>query len=143
MHHFRSFFYLTLIGMALIAGGNAQAAEKAAPAKALVRSVVQSQLDAFRKNDFKTAYGFAHTGVKEQFTQAQFEQMVRGGFPAMVIPGNVAFFEVQEDGANAEVQVTLTDEKGNNSGFRYLLEKDNGNWRIAAVIRIEIPEVLV
>ena len=143
MRHFRSIICLAIIGMWLGAGINAQAAEKEAPAKAEVRNVIQSQLEAFRKNDFKTAYSFAHSGVKGQFTQAQFEQMVRGGFSSMIMPGAVDFGEVHEDGLSAEIQVILIDKKGNRSGFQYLLEKDNGKWCISAVIPIELPKLLV
>jgi hypothetical protein len=143
MQYASSCFRLTIIGMWLVAGVNAHAAGKEAAAKDEVRTVIRSQLDAFRKNDFKTAYGFAHSGVKEQFTPLQFEQMVRGGFASMLEPGAMAFSEVQENEAGAEIQLILTDQKGNRSGFQYILEKESGKWRIAAVIPIELPALLV
>ncbi len=138
MYRVRLFFGMVLTGMWLTAGMTARAA-----AHDEVQNVVQLQLEAFRKNDFNTAYGFAHSGIKRQFTVPQFEQMVRGGFPAMLKPGAAEFAEVRKEGEIAEVQVILTDEKGSRIGFQYLLEKDNGSWRIVGVVPIEIPEVLV
>ena len=137
-----SFFSLTIIGVWLV-GTPAGAAEKDAAPNAAVRKVIQSQLDAFGKNDFKAAYGFAHSGVKGQFTQLQFEQMVRGNFAQMLKPKEVFIGGADGDGAGAEVQVILTDEKGKRSGFQYHLEKENGEWRISAVIPIELVEPLV
>ncbi len=138
-----SFFSLAVIGMWLVVGTPALAAEKDAAADAAVRKVIRSQLDAFGKNDFKTAYGFAHSGIKGQFTRLQFEQMVRGSFPQMLNPKDVFIGGTDGDEKGAEAQVILTDEKGNRSGFQYHLEKENGEWRITAVIPIELVEPLV
>ena len=121
-----------------MAGSSARAA-----AEEELRDVVSLQLEAFRKNDFQAAYGFAHSGIKEQFTPAQFEQMVRGGFPEMLQPGAVNFGEIRDDGVNAGLRVTLADENGKRSDFQYLLEKEGGKWRIVGVVPIEVPEVLV
>ena len=39
------------------------------------------QLEAFRQDDFTTAYTFASVSVRQMFDRAGFEQMVRGGYP--------------------------------------------------------------
>ncbi len=104
-----------------------------------IQKVIRQQVDAFRKNDFKTAYGFAHPGVKDQFTEAEFEQMVRGGFPIMLNPGEIVFGAMQEDGAKAGAQVLLRGENKETKAYQYLLEKVDGVWRISAVLPID-PE---
>ena len=43
--------------------------------------VVMQQLEAFRRDDFATAYTFASVNVRQMFDRAGFEQMVRGGYP--------------------------------------------------------------
>lgn len=78
---------MALVGILFAGVVSGQGVGKDGPAEADVRDVVQSQLDAFRNNDFKTAYGFAHSGIRRQFGEAQFEEMVRGGFPSMLLPG--------------------------------------------------------
>lgn len=103
-----------------------------------VMDVVTKQLDAFKDNDFKIAYSFAHSGIKEQFTLPVFEQMVRGHFPSMLKKGAVVFGELEKDEETASIQVTLTAKDGESSAYQYILEKDAGVWRISAVIPLEI-----
>jgi len=102
-----------------------------------INGVIQQQLEAFRKNDFKTAYGFAHSGIKGQFALPDFERMVRGGFPQMLQPGAVEFGEIRNEGGNAAVQATLTGEDGSRSAYLYLLEMEGGEWRITGVVPLE------
>lgn len=142
MEYASTFLRLAIVGMWFAVGINVHGAGKGIGANAEVRGVIQSQLEAFRKNDFKAAYGLAHPGVKGQFTPFDFEQMVRKGFPQMLKPGTVAFSDLHENEAGSEIQAIITDEKGRRSGFRYILIKDDGNWRIAAVVPIELPDVL-
>lgn len=135
MDRFFSAFILGLVVICL-GGAHAKAGEEDA-----VNGVIRQQLGAFRKNDFGNAYGFAVSGIREQFTQAEFEKMVRGNFAPMVKPGAVELGGTKVVEGNASVQLTLTAEDGTKSAYQYLLEKENGEWRIAAVIPIEIdPE---
>ena len=135
--------FLSLLGFVAIASwlGNvadAKAADDGPNPKEEIQKVIRQQLDAFRQDDFKTAYGFAHPGVKDQFTQAEFERMVRGGFPIMLNPGEIVFGAMQEDAAKAAAQVLLRGENEETTAYQYLLEKEGGNWRITAVIPIEL-----
>ncbi len=100
--------------------------------------VAAQQLDAFRKNNFAAAYDFAHSGIKAQFTQAEFEKMVRAGFGAMLKPGEAKFGRELIDGDGGSVDLTLSGKDGEVSAYRYLLEKENGVWRITAVVPIEV-----
>src|SRR5688572_6717842 len=43
--------------------------------------VVMQQLEAFRRDDFDAAFGFASAEIHERFDRARFEAMVRGGYP--------------------------------------------------------------
>lgn len=126
-----------IISTFLLSGSDAQAQDKADPLKA----VVELQLEAFRKNDFAGAYGFAHSGVQQQFPQAEFEKMVRGGFGAMLKPGVTGFGKSLVNGEVGTVEVTLAGEDGEVSAYKYFLEKEKGAWRITAVLPIEVkPE---
>lgn len=102
-----------------------------------VNGVIRQQLEAFRKNDFEAAYGFAFSGIREQLTRAEFEAMVRVGFAAMVKPGLVEFGGTEVVEGNAMVRLQLTAEDGTTSAYQYSLEKEKGGWRIAGVIPIE------
>lgn len=131
----KGFFPACFLGIVAfwLGGTNAKAGEEDA-----VNRVIQQQLEAFRKNDFGTAYGFALSGIRKQFTQAEFEKMVRGNFAPMVKPGVVEFGGTKIAEGKAAVQLTLTAADGTKSAYRYFLEKENGEWHIAAVVPIEI-----
>ncbi len=108
-----------------------------------VRIVIESQLDAFAKKDFETAYSFAHSGIKAQFTQADFELMVRGSFGVMLDPARKVFEKINRSETGAEAEVVLTDKNGTRTGYRYLLEMDGGKWRISGVIPFKPVDALV
>ena len=97
MQRVKFFVGVALIAISFVFGSNARAAVKDD-----VRDVIRLQLDAFKKNDFETAYGFAHPVITEQFTKVDFERMVRGQFGSMLKPGAVAFAEVSVEETSAE-----------------------------------------
>src|ERR1043166_4179362 len=43
--------------------------------------VVMQQLEAFRRDDFQAAFGFASRTIHDMFDPARFEAMVRAGSP--------------------------------------------------------------
>ena len=57
----------------LTATASAQSDEKAAAEPVL------KQLDAFRHNDYDTAYGFASAEIRQQFDRPAFERMCAAG----------------------------------------------------------------
>ena len=68
-------FLLLLLGAT---GARAQAAST--DAKAAAGPVVK-QLEAFRRDDFDTAFTFASGTIQERFDRRNFEAMVRRGYP--------------------------------------------------------------
>jgi hypothetical protein len=68
-------FLLLLIGAT---GAWAQAASTDAKAAAIP---VVKQLEAFRRDDFDTAFTFASGTIQGRFDRRNFEVMVRGGYP--------------------------------------------------------------
>jgi hypothetical protein len=128
----------SLIGCLIIAPFFGGMSAEAKDEEDAMKGVIGAQIEAFRKNDFKTAYGFAHSGVKAQFTQADFEKMVRGGFAPMMKPGAAEFALAVVEGREAAVDLTLTAEDGTKTSYRYFLEKEDEAWRITAVVPVEI-----
>src|SRR5262245_24238272 len=68
-----SLAFMMLVGAHEVAAQNdeAQAAER----------VVLRQLQAFREDNYDTAYTFAATVIQQAFDRAAFERMVRVGYP--------------------------------------------------------------
>jgi hypothetical protein len=72
-------FALALL-LLLIDATGARAQAAGTDAKAAAVPVVK-QLEAFRRNDFDTAFTFASGMIQERFDRRNFETMVRRGYP--------------------------------------------------------------
>jgi hypothetical protein len=101
-------------------------------AKAAVEPVVR-QLEAFRRDDYDTAYTFASEEIQLQFDRLRFEIMVRSGYPeiARSILADVIGTELQP-GGRAYVRVKIRGANGNTIEALYELVWQDG-WRINGV----------
>jgi len=124
--------------LGLLAPVAAGAAVLAEPDARAVRKVVEAQLEAFAADDAERAFSYASASIRAQFGDAaHFMAMVRGGYPMVVRPAAVSFFQPQADGgaewANVTVRqaVQLRDREGRLWMATYLLERQAGaGWRI-------------
>lgn len=104
----------------------------AAPDAALVRNVVQSQLDAFAKDDAEKAFSFAAPNIRKTFgSAATFMAMVKRSYPVVYRPASSAFLTVEGAGNQAVQRVQMQDAKGDSYLATYTLERQkNKTWRI-------------
>ncbi len=131
--------------LGLLAPALAFAAVLAEPDARAVRQVVQAQLDAFAADDAERAFSYASGAIRAQFGDAPtFMAMVRSGYPMVVRPAAVSFFQAQtearEGGAegapatarqNVQQNVHLRDREGRLWMATYLLERQAGaGWLI-------------
>jgi hypothetical protein len=126
---------LDVIGIALLllCAASAWAQADPASAKAAAEPVMQ-QLEAFRRDDYDTAYTFASQDIQLQFDRQRFEIMVRMGYPEIarstgadvtateLQPGGVAYVAVRVRGANGQTIDAL---------YELVWQ---GAWRINAVV---------
>ena len=120
----------------------ARAAVLPEPDARAVRQVVQAQLDALAAGDAERAFSYAAAAIQAQFGgAANFMAMVRSGYPMVVRPDAVTFFQAQAadaaDGATLIVQqnVQLRDRDGRLWMATYLLEWQAGaGWRIGGCV---------
>jgi hypothetical protein len=101
--------------------------------KETLQAVVRQQLEAFRRNDFSGAYKFAAKGIKDQFPLAEFETMVRKGYPLIAASTDAVFGLTLDDGDRAVVSVRVFGKEKLSASFQYLLERNGADWRIAGV----------
>ena len=107
-----------------------------------VRQVVQAQLDALAAGDAERAFSYAAAAIQAQFGgAANFMAMVRSGYPMVVRPDAVTFFQAQADDASGGTTVTvrqnvrLRDREGRLWMATYLLERQAGaGWRIGGCV---------
>jgi len=115
---------LALAGMVLallllpLWAGAARAQAEQHSAKAAVEPVVR-QLEAFRRDDYDTAYTFASEEIRAQFDRPSFEVMVRRGYPEIarstsaavtgteLRPEGLAYVTVKIQGANGQTVEAL------------------------------------
>jgi hypothetical protein len=115
--------------LASAAAGAAVLAESDARA---VRSVIEAQLDAFAADDAERAYSYASAAIRTQFGDAAvFMAMVRAGYPMVVRPASVTFFQPRSADGVVLQDVQLRDGAGRLWRATYQLEQQAGDgWRI-------------
>ena len=96
---------------------------------------VMKQLEAFRRDDYDTAYTFASQQIREMFDRASFEQMVKGGYPEIA---RSAFAVVAESrlAADGHVRLRVKIRGTNGSGVEavYDMVWEGDRWRINGVV---------
>ena len=101
---------------------------------AAIREVISEQIDAFRADDFGTAFAFASPGIQEMFgSPDRFGQMVRDGYPMVWRPGDVRFSDLVEDGGHTVQRVLVTDQSGAFFVLEYEMVQGEQGWRIDGV----------
>ena len=95
---------------------------------------IMKQLEAFRRDDYDTAYTFAAAEIKEMFDRAAFERMVRSGYPEIARStfALIARGEVGPDG-HVYVRVRIRGANGNSIEAVYDMIHEADGWRINGV----------
>ncbi len=120
----------------------APAPSKPHPSSADVKSelttVIDAQLAAFRADDYAKAFTFAASGIKEMFTPADFEGMVRKTYPVIAHSTSVDYGMAFDTGEDAVIYVRVQNtEKKSDAQYQYLLKKEDGAWKIGGVSEVK------
>ncbi len=104
-------------------------------------SVVDSQFQAFRAEDFPRAYQQAAAGIRERFSMEQFEQMVRVDYAGIIEARRVEFGAAEIRGRRAVVRVFFVGGDGALTPCIYSMVNEGESWKIeAAHILRRIPK---
>jgi len=107
---------------------------RAQDAGAEIRGVISDQIDAFRADDFETAFTFASPAIKRLFgTPERFGQMVRSGYPMVWRPTDVRFTDLSIRNGRRVQSVLVTDEAGTLHVLDYEMVPGDEGWRINGV----------
>jgi hypothetical protein len=109
-------------------------AQLAADEQAAAESVLR-QLDAFRENDYDTAYAFASTEIHSLFTRPTFERMVKSGYPEIANSSRARVASARKE-PDGRVYLVLKIRGANGSHVEavYEMVRETGAWKINAVI---------
>ena len=127
----------TTIGLELAAAmllvATASLAQPEADVKAAAAPIM-TQLEAFRRDDYDTAYGFAAAPIKELFDRAAFERMVKSSYPEIARStfAVIAQSAVGPDG-HVYVRVRIRGANGNSIEAVYDMVQEAAGWRINGV----------
>ncbi|HTB81497.1 MAG TPA: DUF4864 domain-containing protein [Opitutaceae bacterium] len=102
-------------------------------------AVVTKQLAAFRAGDAAGAYAFTAQGLRQKFSQEQFMTMVGRAYPAVAHNARAEFGLALDDGMQAVLPVDIFTADGRGTGYRYLLVREEGAWRISSVREDKTP----
>jgi hypothetical protein len=125
----------TLLAALLMLVSAAAAPAQPDPDAEAAGRVVMLQLDAFRRNDFDTAFGFASDEIHQLFDRPRFEAMVRGGYPeiASSISASIAR-ATRGPGGRLYLLVRVRGTNGQAIEAVYEMVLENGSWRINGVV---------
>ena len=102
--------------------------------EAQIENQIRSQIQAFKADDFVTAFSFASPTIQNMFrTPENFGVMVRRGYPMVWRPSEVRFLELREIAGNLWQKVMITDGDGMVHILDYQMVNQEGTWKINGV----------
>ncbi|MCK0168108.1 DUF4864 domain-containing protein [Jannaschia sp. S6380] len=107
-----------------------------------IRGVIGDQIEAFKADDFDTAFTYAAPNIRGMFgTSENFGTMVRRGYPMVWQPGSVEYLGARDNGATWRQEILITDGAGRLHKLAYLMVETPDGWKIAGVQILAAPEV--
>lgn len=96
-----------------------------------IRAVIHRQIDAFKRDDARSAFALASPGVQQAFgTPEKFMDVVRMAYRAVYRPAAVAFLEMMVIGGDVVQQLQVTDRAGTVWLAYYAMQRQHdGTWR--------------
>ena len=133
-------FALVLLVVAGAATAHAQAVSEAD--RAQIVATIQSQLDAFQRDDDVGAFSYASPMLQLQFqTPAFFMDMVKSGYMPVYRPRYVEFQGLDASGTEPVQDVYLVGPDGEPVIARYRMQRQpDGSWRISGCY-LEKPDL--
>jgi len=106
-----------------------------------IRKVIESQLDAFQRDDAAGAFAFASPKIQEMFGDpTTFMQMVRAGYQPVYRPRRFEFQDVIDVKGQPAQEVFFVGPDGGEVLGIYIMDRQpDGRWRIDGVYLVE-PE---
>jgi hypothetical protein len=107
-----------------------------------VQQTILNQIEAFKADDFATAFDFASPSIKSIFMSPEnFGAMVKNGYPMVHRPGSVRMLEQREISGNLWQKVMITDQSGRTHVLDYQMIQTPDGWQINGVQLLPEPGV--
>lgn len=103
-------------------------------AEADIREVISGQIEAFKADDFETAFSFASPMIRRMFgSPARFGAMVQTGYPMVWRPAQVQFSGLETRAGRTVQSVVVTDQSGALYVLDYEMIAGDTGWQIDGV----------
>ena len=107
-----------------------------------ITGVIGGQIEALKRDDFATAFGFASPVIKRMFgTPERFGEMVQQRFPMVWRPADVQYLEQRQVGGLTYQTVLIRDGAGGFHTLEYEMIPVAGGWQINGVRFLQAPPV--
>lgn len=94
-------------------------------------SLVLNQLEAIKNKNYTEAYyAFTSKEFQKKYPLSAFNQTIKS-HPLITLPINVEVDKVEETPKHSAVEVSLSDKQGLALTLRYLLSKENDEWKVS------------
>lgn len=99
-----------------------------------IEANISAQIQAFKSDDFATAFTFASPNIQRLFgTPENFGTMVRRGYPMVWRPADVRFLELREINGSLWQKVMVVDGDGRVHILDYQMIRQENGWKINGV----------
>ncbi|MES0863811.1 DUF4864 domain-containing protein [Ruegeria sp. SCPT10] len=106
----------------------------AAAQNAEIEANIAAQIQAFKADDFDTAFTYASPNIQRLFQNPDnFGAMVRGGYPMVWRPAEVRFLELREIAGLLWQKVMIVDGEGQTHILDYQMVQQDNAWKINGV----------
>lgn len=108
-----------------------------------IRTVIERQLAAFRRDDGPGAFAFASPSIRGKFgTPENFMAMVRHHYAPVYRPREVTFQRLRQETMQAVQEVLLVGPDGRPVLAYYFMERQaDGSWKINGVRLLQAPDL--
>ena len=123
---------LALVGLLLALAVPAAAQEVSAADRSAIQGIIQSQVEAFRRDDGAAAFGLASPSIQRMFGSAEiFMDMVRQGYQPVYRPRAFDFREIVDLNGQPAQKVHVVGPDGRPvTAFYPMTRLPDGSWRI-------------
>ena len=110
---------------------------------ALIRGVIEKQLDALKRDDWSEAFSYAAPFIQRKFGSPDtFRRMVMGGYSIVHRPRTVSFKNLEKRSGRLAQNVLMIGPNGKSAMVVYFMEKmADGAWRIGGVSIVPLADL--
>lgn len=103
-----------------------------------IQNTITQQFEAFKADDFATAFTFASPSLQSYFMTAEnFGRMVTSGYPMVWRPADVTYLELREEDGTFHQKIEIQDAQGRLHFLEYRMQRTQTGWRINGVRILE------